>query len=245
MLPAMARSRPADRFQQLRDAALGVFGAKGLRRSRMADVAEAMGMSTGSLYNYVESKEALFLWIIERGGLDAPVEAPSALPIRTPAPGVLEARLREHLEAGFHLPLFEAALARRRVTNAEAELTALIEEIYERVAINRRVMTIVERSAIDLPELFQIYFVELRRDYFARFTRYVERRQKAGHFRDDVEPVVAARVVAELVAYFARHRFGDQDPTLLPDDGVVRENVIQLAVASLLPVEARATRTRE
>lgn len=244
----MARSRPPDRFQQLRDAALRVFEIKGLQRSRMADVAEAMEVSPGSLYNYVESKEALFHWIIEHGGRETPVETPAELPIRTPAPGVLEARLREHLEAAFQLPLFEAALARRRVDDAESELTALVDEIYERVASNRRVMKVVERSAVDLPELFQLYFVKLRRDYFARFTRYVERRQKAGHFRGDVDPVVAARVVAELVTYFARHRFGDQDPSLLPDDGVVRENVIRLAVASLMapsPVpKARPTRRR-
>ena len=235
----MARSRPPDRFQQLRAAALQVFGSKGLRRSRMADVAEAMGVSPGSLYNYVESKEALFHWILERGSNDDPVETPAALPIRTPAPDALETRLRSHLEAAFQLPLFEAALARRRITDARAELEALVRELYARVATNRRVMTVVERSAIDLPELFQIYFVTLRRDFFARFARYIEQRQNAGHFRDDVDPVVAARVVLESVTYFARHRFGDPDPTLLPDNTLVRDNVIRLAVASLLPVSPR------
>jgi AcrR family transcriptional regulator len=228
----VARSRPPDRFQQLRQAALQVFGAKGLRRTRMADIAEVMGVAPGSLYNYVESKEALFHWMLTHDGDDA--AEPAELPIRTPAPGVLEAQLRAQIESGFHLPVSEAAFARRRVADAEAELTALVEEIYERIAIHRRVMTIVERSAIDLPELFQIYFVAMRREYFARFAGYVERRQKAGQFRDGIDPVVAARVVVELVTYFARHRFGDQDPDSLPDDRVVRENVIRLAVASLL-----------
>jgi AcrR family transcriptional regulator len=235
----MARIRPPDRFQQLRDAALRVLGSKGLRRSRMADVAAAMGVSPGSLYNYVESKEALFHWILSRGGNDDPVEAPVTLPIRTPAPDALETRLRSHLEAAFHLPLFEAALARRRAIDARAELEALVRELYARVGSNRRVMTVVERSAIDLPELFQIYFVTQRRDFFARFAHYIERRQKAGQFRDDVDPGVAARVVVESVVYFARHRFGDPDPTTLPDDAIVRENVIRLAVASLLPVSPR------
>jgi AcrR family transcriptional regulator len=45
----VARPRPAARFQQLRDAALLVFGTKGLRRSRMADVAAEMKVSPGSL----------------------------------------------------------------------------------------------------------------------------------------------------------------------------------------------------
>jgi AcrR family transcriptional regulator len=235
----MARTRPPDRFQQLRDAALRVFGTKGLRRSRMAEIAAAMKVSPGSLYNYVESKEALFHWLLERGANDDAVEAPAALPIRSPAPGALEERLREQLAAGFHLPLFEAALGRRRVGDAPAELEALLREMYERIERSRRSMTMVERSALDLPDLFQIYFVTQRRDFFERFARYVARRQTAGHFRDDVDPVVAARLLLETVTYFARHRFGDPDPGLLPDDDAVRDDVIRLAVASLLPRKPR------
>ncbi len=231
----MARTRPSDRLSQLRDAALRVFGTKGLRRSRMADVAAAMQVSPGSLYNYVESKEALFHWLLERGASDGAFEVPAALPIRSPAPGVLEERLREQLAAGFHLPVFEAALTRRRVTDVRAELEAVLRELYERVETSRRAMTMVERSSLDLPEFFQIYFVSQRRAFFGRFARYVERRQAAGHFRDDVDPVVAARLLLETVTYFARHRFGDPDPGLLPDAAVVRDDVIRLAVAGVLP----------
>jgi AcrR family transcriptional regulator len=241
----MARSRPADRFQQLRDAALRVFATKGLRRARMTDVALEMGVAPGSLYNYVASKEALFHWVVARGSDEGPVEAPAELPIPTPAPDVIEAQLRTQLESAFRLPTFEAALARRRVTNAAAELEAIVRELFERVERNRRTMTVIERSALDLPALHQIYFVTLRRDLFTRFARYIERRQAAGHFRDDVAPDIAARSVAESVAYFARHRFGDADPGLLPDDAAVRENVIRLAVASLLPPASRPRRSRK
>ena len=164
------------------------------------------------------------------------------LPIRTPAPAAREERLRERLGAAFRLPRFEAALARRRVTDVHGELDAVVRELYERVERHRRTMIVLERSAIDLPALFQIYFVGLRRDFFARFARYIERRQSAGHFRDDVDPVVAARCVAETVTYFARHRFGDQDPDTLPDDDVVRENVIRLVVGSLIAPTPRPSR---
>jgi hypothetical protein len=130
------------------------------------------------------------------------------------------------------------------VTGAEAELESVVRELFERVERYRLSMIVIERSALDLPELFQIYFVTLRRGFFTRFASYVERRQADGHFRDDVDPVVAARSVIESVAYFARHRFGDADPDSLPDDAVVRENVIRLAVASLLPPASRPRRRR-
>ena len=228
----MARSRPEGRFQQLRDAALAVFAAKGLRRARMADVARAMGVSTGSLYNYVESKEALFHWLLELGGGDAKVEAPARLPIPTPPPGATEAALRAALVEGMRLPALDAALARRRVGDARAELHGIARELYERIEKTRGPGAAIERSAIDQPELFEVYFRGARRELFAALARYVAKRAKAGHFAGVGDPTVAARFIVESVAWFGRHRFSDPDPELLPDPGTVREEVLRRIVAS-------------
>jgi AcrR family transcriptional regulator len=62
----MAR-RPETQLSDLIEAAIEVFIAKGYRRTHMADVARAAGVSQGTLYNYVESKEALFYLILDRG----------------------------------------------------------------------------------------------------------------------------------------------------------------------------------
>ncbi len=231
----MARARPPDRFQQLWDAALRVFGRKGLRRARMADIAREMGVSPGSLYNYVESKEALFGWLIDRGGEEGPIAAPGSLPLPSPLPGQLEQRLRERLDAGFRLARLDAALARRRVANARGELEGILREFWELVLRTRGPIAVVERSALDLPELFAIWFVGARRAFFARVTRYVERRALSGHFRRVADPAVAARFLVESVVFFARHRHGDPDPGLLPGDEAVRETVIPMLVASLMP----------
>jgi AcrR family transcriptional regulator len=231
----MARSRPEDRFQQLRDAAVAVFAAKGLRRARMADVARAMGVSTGSLYNYVESKQALFHWLAELGSSDAPVATPAVLPIPTPPPGATEAALRIALADGFRLPTLDAALARRRVADARGELLGIVREFYERVEKTRGPGAAIERSAIDQPELFALYFAGVRRELFAALTRYVARRAKSGHFARIGDPVVAARFIVESIACFARHRFSDPDPELLPDSDSVRDEVVERIVASFVP----------
>ena len=235
----MARSRPPARFSQLRDAALAVFASKGLRRTRMADVAEAMGVATGSLYNYVESKEALFHWIVELGPSAGPVDEPAVLPIPTPPPGATEKRLRAQLAEGMRLPTLEAALARRRVGDARSELEAIVREFYERVESTRGPGAAVERSAIDQPELFDIYFRGARRELFARFAQYVEKRAKSGHFSDVGSPVVAARFLVEAVVWFARHRFADRDTEHLPDEASVREETIRRVVASFVPARPR------
>ena len=57
----MARTIPPDRFQQLVDCATQVFIERGYAHTQMADVAEAMGIGKGTLYLYVESKEALLM----------------------------------------------------------------------------------------------------------------------------------------------------------------------------------------
>jgi AcrR family transcriptional regulator len=231
----VARTRPPDRFQQLWDAALAVFGRRGLRRARMTDIAREMGVSAGSLYNYVESKEALFAWLIERGGEPGPVAPPERLPLARPLPGQLEQRLRERLDAGFRLARLDAALARRRVADARGELDGILREFWELVVRTRGPIAVVERSALDLPGLFAIWFAGARRAFFARFTRYVERRARSGHFRPVAEPAVAARFLLEGVVFFARHRHGDPDPGLLPGDDAVREVVIPMLVASVVP----------
>jgi len=231
----MARRRPPDRFQQLWDAALGVFTRKGLRRTRMADIAREMGISPGSLYNYVESKEALFAWLIDHGGEPGPIAAPARLPLPSPLPGELEKRLRERLDAGFRLERLDTALARRRVANPRSELAGILREFWDLVVRTRGPIGVVERSALDLPELFAIWFVGARRAFFARITRYVERRVRSGHFRPVADPAVAARFLVESVVVFARHRHGDPDPGLLPGDDAVRDVVLPMLVASLLP----------
>ena len=231
----MARSRRGDRFHEIQDAALRVFAHRGLRRARMADVAREMRVSPGTLYNYFESKEALFHSIVERGAAAAPPSAPRVLPVPTPAPGDTERRLREQLAASLRLRSLEAALARQRVADPRAELEAILDEFWELVARTRATIGVLERSALDLPEIYEVWFSGARRTFFAKLARYVKRRAGSGHFRPTADPAIAARCLAETVVYFARHRHGDADPALLPDDDAIRKVVVPMLVASLVP----------
>src|SRR5262245_27354836 len=122
----------------------------------MEDVARAMGVSTGSLYNYVASKQALFHWLVDLGG--GAVAPPATLPIPTPPPGATERRLRQQLAEGMRLPYLEAALARRRVSDPRAELAGIVRELYERMERTRGPGDAIERAAIDQPELLELYF---------------------------------------------------------------------------------------
>ena len=142
-------------------------------------------------------------------------------------------RLREQIAAGFALPQLDAALERRRVPDIRAELEGIVRELYERTEQTREPATIITRSAADLPDLFKLFFVQVRRDLIGRLTRYVQSRIDQGYFPTIVDAAFAGRFVLETVTTFARHRYADPDPQPL-DDAAVRETVVRLIVRGLL-----------
>jgi AcrR family transcriptional regulator len=229
----MARQRSADFLDRLLAAATRVFADKGLQRTRMSDIAREMGVAHGSLYNYVESKEALFYLLVDRGANPPSGWQPKSWPVRTPGRGRVLNRLREQIAADFALPQLDAALERRRVPEIRAELEGIVRELYDRTEKTRQPATIITRSAADLPDLFKLFFVQVRRDLIRRLTRYVQSRIEQGYFPADLDAAAAGRFVLETVTTFARHRYADPDPQPL-DDAAARETVVRLIVRALV-----------
>ncbi|MCI0388009.1 MAG: TetR/AcrR family transcriptional regulator [Acidobacteria bacterium] len=227
----MARPRSADFLERLLQAAMRVFARKGLSRARMSDVAEEMGVAHGSPYNYVESKEALFYLLVDQGVRDEPAELPDELPVRTPSREALLKRIEEQIENTFTLPRLDAALRRPQPEDPRAELEEIVRELYLRIHQTREPATVLERSAIDQPDLFTLFFVKTRRRLLERLTTYLRHRIDRGHFQPVPDPATAARFLLEAVTFFARHRYSD--PDLQPgDDEAVRETIVQLLVRS-------------
>ena len=221
-------------MDRLIEAGLEVFGSKGLKRARMSDVAKQMGVSQGTLYNYVESKEALFGLLVEKGVDPEPVDLPANLPLATPPPKRLLSRLEARMERAFGLPLLEQALEAQEVENPREELAGIVEELYDRTEATRGPASALERSALDLPDMFRLFFFRFRRRLFERYTRYVESRIEMAHFRKVEDPRVAARFLVETVTFFARHRYRDPDESLLPDSPTIRNSVVPIVVAGLV-----------
>ena len=227
----MARPRSPDFVPRLLQAAARVFARNGLKRTRMADIARDMGVAHGSLYNYVESKEALFLLLVERWGhLDSDL-ANRELPIRTPSMESIVNRLRQRIDDTFPLVALDAALSRPRPANPGRELEGVVRELFVRTEESREGATILERSAVDVPELYRLFFEQVRRGLFDRMTRYVTMRMRNGDFQKG-EPAVTARFIIETVTFFARHRHLDPDPQTLDDD-TVRGSIVDLITRSL------------
>ncbi|MBA2324309.1 MAG: TetR/AcrR family transcriptional regulator [Pseudonocardiales bacterium] len=68
-MPANRREQAAWRREQIIDAAMSVFGDKGVDAASMKQVATAAGVTQGLLYHYFTGKESLVLAVIAERGL--------------------------------------------------------------------------------------------------------------------------------------------------------------------------------
>jgi AcrR family transcriptional regulator len=232
------RRRPPDRLDQIINASLRVFGEKGYRRTQMADVAREMGVSSGTLYNYVTGKEALFYLMIDRACQDHPSTESPKLPVPAPSPGAIIQRVRERWQADTRLPSLEAALERRRVGNVRLELENIVGELYTLIERRWPAIVALEKSAVDLPDLARVFYIEMRRGLFARLARYLTTRIQQQRLRKVPHPQATARLILEAVADLAMHRHRDPDPVRL-DEAEAREAVVDFVVHSLLKEQSR------
>src|SRR5687767_6679270 len=137
------RPRSPEFVPRMLAAAARVFARTGLRQARMTDIAREMGVAHGSLYNYVESKEALLLLVEQWGRPDAKL-ADRELPLRTPSMANIVEQLRRRVPETFPLPLLDAALKRKNVIDAQEELRAIVSELFHQTERSRDGATILE-----------------------------------------------------------------------------------------------------
>lgn len=234
----MTRRRNLERLDGLIDAALRVFGRVGFARAQMADIAREAGVSIGTVYNYVEGKDALVLLCMSQAfAIDLPDR--SKLPLAAPSwPETLNA-IEGRLEVLFRLPTLEHALSHETQTAADVagELRAIVMELYEFVETTRRGAAALERSAADLPDLAEAYFGRVRRRLLDRIAAYLEDRIVRGLLPPVPDVAIAARFVAESVTWFARHRYGDPDGVEIPGSDA-RDTTVELVVRALTAPEA-------
>lgn len=225
----MARAVPPERFAQLIEVATRTFVARGYRLTQMSDVAEALGVAKGTLYGYVESKEALFDAAIRMADGHEPLPDPKALPLPTPPPGrtveYVQARLIEEARQLQLVTALERPPGSRARPN---ELELIVRDLYQRMARNRRALKLVDRCAIDHPELAAVWFEQGRYGQVALLAAYLEQRGTR-HLRRVPNLELVARMMLETVALWAIHMAWDAAPRPY-DPNEVEDAVVDLLV---------------
>jgi AcrR family transcriptional regulator len=229
----MPRPSATQRLESLAAAATEAFGRLGYRGTRTADVAAAAGMSAGSVFTYVESKEALF-HLVFLHGLGLLPEQPPELPLATPAPGQTLALFERGLR-NMPLPRLREALAGGEPADAARELRGIVGELYDLLQRYWPLFAVVERCAPELPELDALWFGGAGSGgVHAAMGAYLQRRMMSGLLRPMPDAMIAARIVDESVAWFAWHRREGRNSGNF-DDQAARRNVIEFACAALVP----------
>jgi AcrR family transcriptional regulator len=224
------RRQPRDRVEELVAAGATVFARHGYRRTQMADVAREARVSPGNIYNYVDSKDALFYLVLRRMFGERPGDRQLELPVTGASVNVTAEWMAQRLDFVSDFPELERALARRLPANLGAEVEAVVGELYDVLARVRLGVDMIERSIEDLPELGKV-FGEVRAELFARYERYLRARENSNRI-SVVEPEAVAHLIVELCAWAADRRHHDPHATAISDP-IARGAVCTFVAAAL------------
>lgn len=228
----MARRKEPQKLEAIAEAAIACFSDLGIRRTQMADVAKAAGVSSGALYLYVASKEALFHLAILKV-CARPIEN-LALPLADPGMKATAAVFAARTEEVRRWPTLDAALTPGAKIGHET-LLAIGRELYDMLHEARRAIWLIDRCSREIPEIEQLHARELRgthRDKLASVAMKATGRKGA----PGAEVRLAARLAIEAVAWTAMHRVRESDANAIPGLGEAdaRETAAEAFAATLL-----------
>jgi len=229
----VARTIPKDRFHDLIEAATAVFLEQGYRRTQMADVAARMGVAKGTVYLYVESKEALFHAVARHVDRTGRIDLPDVLPVPTPPPGALLEEVRKRVAENANLSSVTDALARRRGIDVRSEIEAIVRELYTLLSRQRVGIKLLDRCAADYPELAAIWHATGRHGATELLRRYLDDRIRRGLLEPVPDTALTARIVLETAVLWAVHRHWDPSPEVV-DESVIEAAVVSFVVRALL-----------
>ena len=173
------RRLPEERPQQIIDAALAIFGERGLASARLDDIAKRAGLSKGTIYLYFPNKEELFREVV-RHTIVAQIERAErelAAATTQSATETLEQFVRGYWRF-LRSPKFAALF---RLIHAELS---------------------------SFPDLVRFYASEVVERWRRLVTEILERGVESGEFRD-IDPEVAARMLSPMLlmhAMWCSHR---------------------------------------
>ncbi len=220
-------------MKDLLECATHVFIAQGYRRTQMADVAEAMGVAKGTLYLYVESKQALFAAALRYSDGQPPAASDLDLPLPTPKRGALRREIRERLDREGVPPALVRAMRSRRVNNVRGELESILRELFAASSHHRTAIKLIDRCGTDHPDLGDLFFAAGRGAQLDLLTRYLDARIRGGWLRPVPDLALAARFVIETIATWAVHIHWDPAPQSM-EPGDAEDTSVHFLLAALL-----------
>jgi AcrR family transcriptional regulator len=199
--------RPDDRMQELLEAALQVFARQGYRNTRLDEVAEAAGVTKGTIYHYFDTKEALLLGVVEH--------------YQTLAFGRAEDALRdERAPVSTRIRLVVRKIFSARGDHSRNLLALLIRGI-----------------AHEVPHVHAKWLANGPVRLWTLLAALVEEGKASGELRPDADGDTAARLlVSGLMLQLMWQQHADAVPALAIDEDRLIDSSVDLFLASLRPI---------
>lgn len=197
----MARIADPQTLDHIIDSARSVFIADGYRHARVDVIARLAGVSVGTVYRYVEGKEALFELVLRRVAGD-PTVAAVPRPFRAGRAPALVTHLRGRLTESAPLARLRATVSIDPPADAAGEFEDIVRAVYRWHVEYGDALSLIARRARDRPDLAMMDDT-LRRDLHALLTRYLKRRMTSGIVRSLPDVNLAAWVLAMNCATLA------------------------------------------
>lgn len=233
-MPRLRANISGKRLRELVEAALGVFCRQGYERSQVADVAKVMGVAAGTIYLYVEGKEALFDLVIRHTAAEDPEWLDDIeVPVPTPDPGSTLEFLRGVFGRKGQWPLLAAALQLPKAKDIRAELDGVVREQYRLMTRHRRGLLLLMRSALEFPGLADVFVLGLRKRLLDGLGKYLTARIAAGQIRPLADIAATAAVLTQTIVWANLQRPVDPGLSALSEDAVETATV-DLIVSGLI-----------
>ena len=187
--------RKADeRPEALFHAALDVFSRHGYHASRLEDVAQAAGVSKGTVYNYFENKEDLLRKALKHQLETVIGQAETAIDTFQ---GTASDKLRFFMERGWNKACKEQ--------------------------IGRFHMLILGEIAVELPELFKLWIRKGTMQSWKLAEKIIKEGQASGEFREEADAAGIARFALSGLSYQAllREHMGVNKLDPYPSAGIL------------------------
>jgi AcrR family transcriptional regulator len=228
----MMRKRHPGKLDSIIAAATGLFIEHGYTRSKISDVAGRARIGPGTVYLYVEDKEALFELALLRA-LESPIVAHPPTPYKKTGDRGRRQLITDCIREVAHFPQLWVANQRRALDKSHEEYHGILLEIIGWLKRYRNAVLLADRNRLDWPELAQVFQSVIWNDLHQRLTAYLATRMRAGQLNVPGDPAVVARFTLDsLVAYLVTGPIAPGGP------GSEQEEVLARLVSGAL-VESR------
>ncbi len=214
----MPRTTPPDRLVKLLDAAAAAFVEHGFQRTQMDDIADRLGVSKGTIYRAVDSKETLFAAVIAWGDSSDEVPGDGLTPTHdvTSVATTVAAELADAV-AGLELTTIVADRKRLRAASGFGdEIERVTTGLFRVMRGRRTAIMVLDRCASEMPGLATVWFGDGRYALLDLLHDYLTLRST--HLTIDVDPAILARTIVELITTWAVKMPWDPAPRPYPDD---------------------------